>query len=65
MSFSILRLSLIFSFSSFFSLKDYAEKVDSISEDEIWNIIVDLTMVGAALLVIHQLLQAAIYFSKL
>jgi len=26
------------------SLKDYAEKVDSISEDEIWNIIVDLTM---------------------
>ncbi len=28
-----------------FSLKDYAEKVQAIDEDEIWNMLVDLTLV--------------------
>lgn len=28
-----------------FSLKDYAEKVNEIEEDDVWNMIVDLTMV--------------------
>ena len=27
------------------SLKDYAEKVNEIEEDDVWNMIVDLTMV--------------------
>ena len=48
--FSVLNLyffwiSIDIYFDVFISLKDFAEKVNFIDEDEIWNIVFDLTMV--------------------
>ena len=37
----------------YFSLKDYAEKVNEIEEDDVWNMIVDLTMVGNSALSLY------------